>query len=69
MKKIKKVCAIVFIVLEVPYSSGIAKVVSLIINVVIILSVVSYILSTEMSLRWQNHEILCYNALKLTSVR
>lgn len=51
MKKIKKVCAIVFIVLEVPSSSGIAKFVSLIINVVIILSVVSYILSTEMSLR------------------
>ena len=51
MKKIKKVCAFIFIVLEVPYSSGIAKIVSLIINLVIILSVISYILSTETTLR------------------
>ena len=51
IQQFKKVCAVVFITLEVPSSSNLAKGVSIVINFVIILAVLSYILSTEKYLR------------------
>ena len=46
-QKTKKVCAILFILLEVPSSSGLAKFVSLIINCTIVLATLCFILSSE----------------------
>jgi hypothetical protein len=51
LQKVKKLCAVVFIVLAVPSSSGLARTVSLLINCIIVMAVLSYILSTERTLR------------------
>jgi hypothetical protein len=51
LQSIKKVCATIFITLEIPRSSSTAKIVAIIINIIILTAIIGYIASTELSLR------------------
>jgi len=50
-ESVRKVCAILFITLEIPSSSFLAKLIALTVNLVVITAVVSYVASTEVTLR------------------